>query len=285
MIWGVANILLKNFVNSQSFFFLTARTPRIPKSSAGECPDDCEIWRLQSYSATISNHEVHAVGWKGEENELYVATCGSTAMLDNTTIRVFSNSDSNAMNVPRPCVVAQYHNGAGIIDVHDELRQGYLHWERSYATHSGFFRLFTTITAMVVTDAMKVCSTLQPNLFRDYGIVDFAGELARAMLNDVVEVEQPSFGLHTSSFCELHTYPQIPSISHPNTTHSPEYYCAMCSPRGSGNRHRTSFYCTKHHVPLCSPLNSNQRQCFAQHIFASLTEVSSVPPKKPRFDK
>ena len=56
--------------------------------------------------------------------------------------------------VQRPAVISSYYKGANVIDVHNQLRQGTLGYEKFWLTRTPWFRIVTTIVfGMTLTDA------------------------------------------------------------------------------------------------------------------------------------
>ncbi len=52
-----------------------------------------------------------------------------------------------------PRVLNEYFSRIGAIDNHNKARQGILRLEKCWRTRDGFFRLFTTLLGMILTDA------------------------------------------------------------------------------------------------------------------------------------
>ena len=57
------------------------------------------------------------------------------------------------LRVSRPKVVEQFFEGFNAIDVHDHYRQGSLQMEKHFHTYRWWFRMFTTVLGIVVTNA------------------------------------------------------------------------------------------------------------------------------------
>jgi hypothetical protein len=231
----------------------------------------------KSFSANSQGHVIHAVGWKNEDVELFVATCGTTIAGDTEQVILCDDAKVCQVQIHRPQIVADFRSGASRIDFHDQLRQGYLHWEKNCFTHSGFFRIITTIFAMVVTDTMMVASALHPQSFSGYTIVEFAGVLARAMLIEAIPNSSPPQPPSSQKMCELRPNPKKRSLTHPDQLLPIEATCDWCATHSAGEGHRSTYHCSNCNVVLCTPMSEGNRQCFAQHVYARFAREHSSP--------
>jgi hypothetical protein len=85
--------------------------------------------------------------------------------------------------VERPACISMYFDGCGKIDQHNQARQGFLRLEKHWTTQSGWFRVFTTLVGITVTDAwLCMRSGLgSDNPLRNVSIIKFAGILAKQL--------------------------------------------------------------------------------------------------------
>ena len=98
-----------------------------------------------------------AIGYKYNARTClcFIATknAGSLAEGDPYVAR-FRDQHGNAMTreVPRPAIISKYFGRSNVIDTHNHLRQFLLRLEKYWVTHSGWFRIDTTLIGMTVTD-------------------------------------------------------------------------------------------------------------------------------------
>lgn len=52
----------------------------------------------------------------------------------------------------RPSAISRYYYRSNVVDRHDQERQGVLKLEKSWVTHNGWFRLFTTLFEITVQE-------------------------------------------------------------------------------------------------------------------------------------
>lgn len=86
-------------------------------------------------------------------------------------------------DVQRPACISMYFRSCSKIDHHNQARQGFLRLEKHWPTQSGWFRIFTTLIGMTVTDAwlaMRAGLGAKHRL-KNIPIVYFAGILAKQL--------------------------------------------------------------------------------------------------------
>jgi hypothetical protein len=108
---------------------------------------------------TQSDINLVIVAWKYNTKalQIFVATedSGST-MPGGKPYKVrYNDEHGNMMShfLEWPKIIADYYEDANAIDVHNQVRQSIIGLERNWVTQDGFFRIFTTILGMVLTDA------------------------------------------------------------------------------------------------------------------------------------
>jgi hypothetical protein len=67
-----------------------------------------------------------------------------------------ANEHGRHRDVPRPYIISKYFKDSNKIDTHNHVRQSELALEKHWITNTGYFRIFTTILGMCVTDAWKI---------------------------------------------------------------------------------------------------------------------------------
>ena len=81
--------------------------------------------------------------------------------------------------VRRPEILLNYFKYSNCVDMHNQARQFDLGLEKKWVTHNGYFRLYTTILGMTVTDTWKQLKKRDPKYS---SITEFADVLAREMI-------------------------------------------------------------------------------------------------------
>lgn len=87
--------------------------------------------------------------------------------------------------IQRPAVISSYYKGANVIDVHNQLRQGILQYEKFWKTRTPWFRIITTIVfGMTLTDAFLLTKhAVKTKHVQKMYIKDFAAAVARDLVN------------------------------------------------------------------------------------------------------
>ena len=88
--------------------------------------------------------------------------------------------------VPRPYLASLYFENNNCIDKHNHARQYELAVEKAWVTQDGYFRIFSTILGMCVTDAWKAYKHHLPNKAKDKTVTvkKYANILALSLLNN-----------------------------------------------------------------------------------------------------
>ena len=90
----------------------------------------------------------------------------------------------------RPQVVSNYFKYCNVVDLHNQARQFDLALEKKWVTQNGYFRLYTTMLGMAVTDLWKTMSKSFYKSNRQYTITKFADILARDMVEYAQQLEE-----------------------------------------------------------------------------------------------
>ena len=145
--------------------------------------------------ATVDGVDLVAVGWKYKRSSTlcYIATKGAASTAndtDNPYTMTLKDLDDNMVRrtVPRPEIVGKYYSMNGGIDVHNNMRQGDLALEKHWVTHNGYFRIFTTLIGICVTDAFNLLkyriAGRRGDCRKEWSLREFAGVLSHQLLNN-----------------------------------------------------------------------------------------------------
>ena len=131
-----------------------------------------------------------AIGYKYNARTClcFIATknAGSLAEGDPYVAR-FRDQHGNAMTrkVPRPAIISKYFGRSNVIDTHNHLRQFLLRLEKYWVTHSGWFRIDTTLIGMTVTDCYLLLRRQSSNQrMKNQTLAQFVDNLTWELLNN-----------------------------------------------------------------------------------------------------
>ena len=77
-----------------------------------------------------------------------------------------------------------YFKYSNYVDVHNQARQFDLALENKWLTMNPYFRLYTTMLGMIVTNVWKTVKKIGGKKLRKLAIVQFADELAYDIIED-----------------------------------------------------------------------------------------------------
>ena len=160
--------------------------------------------------ATVDGVPLIAVGWKYKKSSTlcYVATKGAASTADdpgNPYQMAIKDVEGDRIvrSVPRPEIVGKYYEMNGGIDVHNKMRQGDLALEKHWVTQDPYFRIFTTLIGICVTDAFNMMKYRigdhRSDPRRHWSLREFAGVLAHQLLNNKWEDLQNASQRHPNS--------------------------------------------------------------------------------------
>jgi hypothetical protein len=140
-------------------------------------------------TSPFHNKPLLAIGYKYNSRKVlcFLATknAGSTRPGEPYRAR-FKDDLQNSVSRPvaRPKIISQYFKMSNCVDKHNHVRQFELRLEKFWVTQNCWFRIFTTILGMTVTDCWKAyCHKFsQPN--KKCTIVEFADMLAFELINN-----------------------------------------------------------------------------------------------------
>ena len=104
-----------------------------------------------------------------ESTHFFIMTRGSGSLLPDYSSKYelkFRDKFQNTISRPmgRPQAVDRYYNHSPLIDTHNQLRQGYLRYEKRWVTQNPWYRIFTTLMGMYVVDLHLMLKHLSPHV-------------------------------------------------------------------------------------------------------------------------
>lgn len=134
---------------------------RFPKKFLEETMKDWPAGTHLVLRSNFSNKNILAIGYKYKNTGVicFVATVGADLTTDGDPYRskyLSENGNYKTRNVYRPHVCSNFYNAANKIDIHNQIRQGFLLLEEHWKTNDGFFRIITTIIGVTTTDSWLV---------------------------------------------------------------------------------------------------------------------------------
>ena len=148
-------------------------------------------WARLVMEATVDNVKLVAIGYKYNRRKVlfFVATRGAgltTPGVPYTQRWADEHGNMCVRDIPRPTIVSDYFDVSNRVDLHNQSRQADLGLEEHWQTQDYWFRLYTTLFGMVVTDCWNAARH-HPNKhhrLRQSTIMDFTDELAYALLTN-----------------------------------------------------------------------------------------------------
>ncbi len=147
--------------------------------------------------------------------------CGSTEP-GQPYIAKFRNRDGKLVkkHIAPPKVLVQFFGVANVIDVHNHIRQGTLRLEKRWRTEDCWFRLFTTMIGIILTDcwlgykhAIKLAErrSRRRHKHHEIGLMEFTDWMATALLNN------PYDKTTEPAFINLALLPEVNNIKLPSS--------------------------------------------------------------------
>ena len=140
---------------------------------------------------TVQNIRMVALGYKYNRRKIlyFVMTKGAGSTLPGSAyVAKFADSFGNVRSrlIGRPACLSRYFSKSAKIDNTNQLRQSVLALEKCWVTTDCWFRLFTTIVGMTVTDAYLALrsSVVATHHFAKLGLLDFVDQLLLPQLLD-----------------------------------------------------------------------------------------------------
>ena len=85
--------------------------------------------------------------------------------------------------IARPQVISLYYKYSNFVDVQDQSRQADLILEKKWVTEDCYFRIYTTILNMILTDTWKLFQDRHYRGFHKVTIIEFADIIAKEMID------------------------------------------------------------------------------------------------------
>jgi len=191
--------------------------------------------------------------------------------------------------VARPKVLSTYFKHSNVVDLHNQARQFDLALEKKWITQNGYFRLYTTLLGMTVTDTWKLLKKNDPKYVT---VAEFADILANEMIIDAQTQEEQEKAderaKETTSLSEVILTAAVSTVSSVteasqamhNTTHTREILkrnqlrCIWCS-RVNLVERKTTMRCKECNKGFCRDGSGNG--CWSHHVASG--GVPSAPKK------
>lgn len=200
------------------------------------------------------------------------------------------NGNPESRAVSRLSVFSRYFLHSNKIDIHNELRQGFLALEEEWVTTDCWFRLFTSIFGMTVTDCFLAykAEIHQKHPDKDICIKEFANVMAAQFIAKGRESLAAQEGSQMEDD-EVQFIPPAmehrlaPYMKDPQKHHYLQRSCKIC-------KAKSSYYCEQcgEDFPVCQEgTRRHDRRCLTEHRLSFSTErpqlpMSSPPPRAPR---
>ena len=155
-------------------------------------------WITLEGHAENEDVDVVAIGYKYNKKTVlqFVITRGAgTTEPGNPYEARFPDKFGNVCtrHVLRPHVIAMYFKYSNCVDVHNQARQFDLALEKKWLTMNPYFRLYTTMLGMIVTNVWKTLKKIGGKKLRKSAIVQFADELAYDIIEDANQEEEDDY--------------------------------------------------------------------------------------------
>ena len=124
------------------------------------------------------------IAWNNGNPYTFISTCGSTMNASPYVISVYDdNGKRRKLGFARPRVIDTYQMAAGVIDQHNQLRQGDLALEKVWVTQNWAFRIITTVIGICVVDTYCACIWMTSDeSVKNLGQTRFVSRLAAQLI-------------------------------------------------------------------------------------------------------
>ena len=272
-------------------FMVKTSHSRTPKKFLDETmkdfPGGTWITLTSSLQKDGENIELVCIGYKYNKKSVltFLTTRGAGKTIDGEPYEArFPDTYGNlcVRHVARPEVLSNYFNFSNVVDLHNQARQFDLKLEKKWITHDGYFRLYTTLVGMTVTDIWKIYKIGCPATSK-LPIAQFADLLAADMIsyaNSLPHDSQmpPSVTVSTSSSSTSLSTMTTPWKQHTKVvTPERQSRCVWCS-RVHLIERKTTLRCAECNKGFCR--NTTGRDCWDKHV-----EIGCVPVAPKRGTK
>ena len=270
-------------------------------------------WVTMRGKCKRSGVELVAIGYKYNSKKVltFITTvgAGSTEKGENPYKMKYNDEFGNVCyrDIPRPAVLSRYFLHSNAVDVHNQMRQGNLALEECWVTTDGWFRLFTTMIGITVTDTWFVRERHEEKQIKsvevDCGnnrrrLVEFSADLSESLLDlsrnyessqrrpldninvcpEVTSTESSISSITYSSNKEKHKRVYLTDKNSKSTAQTrgkmlaSQARCMWCS-RINNKICKTQLMCQQCGVGFC---DRSDRQCWRLHV------INDGPPTKPK---
>ena len=247
---------------------------RSPKKFLDETMKDFPggTWITLEGRAQKEGIDLVCVGYKYNKKTVltfvFTKGAGSTAPGESYEAR-FPDKYGNVCvrHVSRPALMAYYFKYSNCVDLHNQARQFDLKLEKKWVTHSGYFRLYTTILGMTVTDAWKIYKNVDKH---PISICQYADMLADDMMRCAEEISEDELSLPQDVTTDSEA--QISSLSsvdtrrcgrHTKVILKSQIRCVWCS-RVNLTHRKTTLKCKECGSGFCR--DESGRMCWSHHL-------------------
>ena len=257
--------------------------------------------RLVLTGTTHDGHPLVATGYKYNKRKVlcFISTAGAgNTSNGNPYIQRWPDEHGNLhmREVPRPALISEYFGYSPRIDNHNQSRQHDLALEEKWDTQCGWFRIWTTLLGMMVTDMWKLVKFHAPqhHRFHNCTIIEFADELSYVLLNNNLPNNTGASGPARRPILPIsdatgdvnnmlgpenghgHTLVQLEKKEGNMTkTQARCRYCACIHKKESW----TTFFCLECDIEVCIP-GKHGRTCWNDHIGASVDQMYQMQNRR-----
>jgi len=202
--------------------------------------------------------------------------------------------------VARLSVFSRYFMHSNLVDVHNEIRQHFLALEEKWVTTDCWFRVFTSLVGITLTDCFLAYKLELHDDHEDKNITmkEFADMAAHQMVSNKLS------GSSGMSMATRRSPPKLTPSAIPVLSQSAEYHhrleplgrkprkkdptkdfqvqltCAVC--KGKASHFCAAVTCGKKIGGICAGTPTNQKNCLMKHISACFDAAVSSPCSNKR---
>ena len=155
-------------------------------------------WIVLEGTCGRTGQKLVAIGYKYNSKKVlhFVTTHGAGSTTKGKPYKMKYNDQYGNVcyrDVPRPAIISRNFEHSNCVDVHNQMRQSHLALEECWVTTNGWFRIFTTLIGMTVTDlwflreshnkTKDAADFEKESGTRKRKIVAFAGDLSESLLD------------------------------------------------------------------------------------------------------
>jgi hypothetical protein len=261
---------------------------KFPKDEIDRIMKDAPGGKWVTCEAEIEGVWIVCAGYKyGSKKVLYFCWPKGAAQCVPGEPYIASYVDHAGNRAERPVqrlsVLSRYFHFSNTVDVHNQMRQDILDIEYTWVTQNCWFRLYSTLFGMSVTDAYIVYKARLSDDHPDkkMSLMQFADQLAVAMLqNKEVEIDTPVMTRRRalepprddtpSGEHILSSYGMASQRPGWNGTkdYARQFSCVECAREGK-HKVKTTFFCSGprcgEKFAVCREGASHGRTCFEKH--------------------